>query len=65
MADVIVFGSMIFAAVFALVWLLSPDVRVWLEQPKFQFRDATRRYDRDAGLRRLEDRCSRESREQI
>lgn len=56
MADVIVFGSMIFAAVFALVWLLSPDVRAWLEQPKFQFQDATRRYDRDAGMSRLEDR---------
>ena len=56
MAEVIVSGSMIFAAIFALVWLLSPDVRAWLEQPKFQFRDATRRYDRDAGMRRHEDR---------
>ena len=56
MADVIVFGSLIFAAVFGLVWLLSPDVRAWLEQPKFQFQDATRRYDRDAGLGRHEDR---------
>ena len=56
MADVIVFGSMLFAAVFTLAWLLSPGVRAWLEQPKFQFQDATRRYDRDAGLRRLEDR---------
>ena len=56
MADVIVFGSLIFAAVFALVWLLSPDVRAWLEQPKFQFQDATRRYDRDAGLGRHDDR---------
>jgi hypothetical protein len=56
MADVIVFGSMIFAAVFAFVWLLSPDVRAWLEQPKFHFQDAARRYDRHAGLRRLEDR---------
>jgi len=56
MADVIVFGSMLFAAVFALVWLLRPDVRAWLEQPKFQFQDATRRYDRDAGMSRLEDR---------
>jgi len=56
MADVIVFGSLIFAAVFALVWLLSPDVRAWLEQPKFQFHDATRRYDRAAGMRRPGDR---------
>jgi hypothetical protein len=56
MADVIVFSSLIFAAVFALVWLLSPDVRAWLEQPKFLFRDATRRYDRDAAMGRHEDR---------
>jgi hypothetical protein len=56
MAGVIVFGSLIFAAVFALVWLLSSDVRAWLEQPKFQFHDATRRYDRDAGVGRHEDR---------
>ena len=53
MADVIVFGSMLFAAVFALVWLLRPDVRAWLEQPKFQFQDATRRYDRDTRMRQL------------
>lgn len=56
MADVIVFGSLIFAAVFALVWLLSPDVRAWLEQPKFHFQEATRRYDRDAGVRQHEDK---------
>ena len=61
MAEVIVFGSIIFAAVFALVWLLSPDVRAWLERPKFQFQDATRRYDRDAGLGQHDDRLSRES----
>jgi hypothetical protein len=56
MADVIVFGSLVFVAGFAFVWLLSPDVRAWLEQPKFHFQDATRRYDRHAGSRRLEDR---------
>jgi hypothetical protein len=55
MADVIVFGSMMFAAVFALVWLVRPNVRARLEQPKFQFQDATRRYDRDAGMSRIED----------
>jgi cytochrome c len=39
------------------VWLLSPDVRAWLEQPKFHFQDATRRYDRDAGLGQHDDRA--------
>jgi hypothetical protein len=56
MADVIVFGSMVCAAAFAIVWLLRPDVRVWLEQPKHRFQDAVRRYDRDAGSSRLQDR---------
>ena len=51
MADVIVFGSIAFAAAFVLVWLLRPDVRAWLEQPKHRFQDAARRYDRDAGRR--------------
>lgn len=48
----IVAGSMAFAAAFALVWLLRPDVRTWLERPKHHFRDAIRHYDRDAGQRR-------------
>jgi len=49
MADVIVLGSTAFGAAFVLVWLLRPDVRVWLEQPKHRFQDQTRRYDRQAG----------------
>ena len=49
MADVIVLGSIAFGAAFVLVWLLRPDVRVWLEQPKHRFHEDTRRYDRAAG----------------
>jgi hypothetical protein len=49
MADVIVLGSLAFAAVFVLVWLMRPDVRTWLERPKHRFQDATRRYDQNAG----------------
>jgi hypothetical protein len=56
MAEVIVFGSIAFALVFGVVWLLRPDVRVWLEQPKHRFQDAARRYDREAGRGRLGDR---------
>lgn len=62
MAEAIVFGSVAFAAAFVLVWLLRPDVRAWLEQPKHQFQDATRLYDRCAGRRQLQHRRSRESR---
>jgi hypothetical protein len=45
MADVIVFGSAGLAAAFVLVWLLRPDLRAWMEQPKHRFQDAARRYD--------------------
>lgn len=48
MADVIVFGSIAFAVVFVLVWVMRPDVRAWIEQPKHRFHDETRRYDREA-----------------
>ncbi len=51
MADVIVLGSIAFGAAFVLVWLLRPDVRVWLEQPKHRFQGETPRYDRTAGRR--------------
>jgi hypothetical protein len=53
MADVIVFGSIAFGAAFVLVWLLRPDVRAWLEQPKHRFHENTRQYDRAAGSRQV------------
>ena len=49
MANIIVFGSIAFGVAFMLVWLLRPDIREWLEQPKHRFQDETRRYDRAAG----------------
>jgi hypothetical protein len=49
MAGVIVLGSIAFGVAFVLVWLLRPDVRAWLEQPKHRFQDETRRYDRAVG----------------
>jgi hypothetical protein len=51
MADVIVLASIAFGVAFVLVWLLRPDVRVWLEQPKHRLQEDTRRYDRAAGRR--------------
>ena len=56
MAEVIVFGSIAFSAAFALAWLLHPDLRAWLEQPKHRFHDDTRQYDRVAGSRQVESR---------
>jgi hypothetical protein len=47
MAAVIVIGSAAFGVGLVLAWLLSPDVRAWMEQPKLRFQDDARRYDRD------------------
>jgi hypothetical protein len=41
----IVFGSAAFGMAFVLAWLLRPDLRAWLEQPKHRFDADVRRYD--------------------
>ena len=51
MAAIVVVGSIVFAAGLALAWLLRPDMRAWMEQPKLQFQDDARRYDRAVGGR--------------
>jgi hypothetical protein len=56
MADLIVLGSIAFGAAFVLVWLLRPDIRASLEQPKHRFQDETRRYDRAAGRNQVRGR---------
>jgi hypothetical protein len=45
MADVIVFGTAAFGVAFVVAWLLRPDLRAWMEQPKHRFQDDVRRYD--------------------
>jgi hypothetical protein len=45
MAAVIVVGSIAAAAALVLAWLLWPDLRAWMEQPKTRFQDDARRYD--------------------
>jgi hypothetical protein len=51
MAEVIVLAAVGFALAFVLVWLLRPDVRARLEQPKHRFQDDARRYDRAVGAK--------------
>jgi hypothetical protein len=51
MAAVIVIGSIAFGAALVLAWWLRPGLRAWLEQPKRQFQDDARRYDRAMGGR--------------
>jgi hypothetical protein len=53
MADAIVFSSVILAAAFFAVWLARPDVRAWIERPKYRFQRNVQSYDRDqASIRR-------------
>lgn len=45
-ANIIVFGSLALAAVFVAAWIVRPELRAWLERPKYQFHDAVQGYDR-------------------
>ena len=45
-ADIIVVGSMAATVAFVVAWALRPDLRAWIERPKYHFLDAARRYDR-------------------
>lgn len=44
--DFIVVASLVFAVAFVAAWWIRPDLRAWIERPKFQFQDAVRGYDR-------------------
>jgi hypothetical protein len=35
--DIIVVASIVFAAAFTAVWLISPGLRAWIERPKYRF----------------------------
>ena len=45
MTEVIVFASLAFAIAFTVLWLVRPDVRVWLERPKHRFQKNVQTYD--------------------
>jgi hypothetical protein len=47
-ASLIVLGSIVSGVVFVLAWILRPEVRTWLERPKYRFQEDVRRYDREA-----------------
>ncbi len=44
--DLIIGLSVLLSLVFVVAWLLRPDLRAWIERPKYQFHDAVREYDR-------------------
>jgi len=45
-ANIIVFASLALALVFTAAWVLRPELRAWIERPKYQFQDAVQGYDR-------------------
>jgi len=45
MMDAIVLIAIVCAAVFVVAWLLRPDLRAWIERPKYRFQANVRSYD--------------------
>ena len=43
--NVVVFSSIAFAVLFALAWLARPDLRKWVEKPKYRFQQNVKSYD--------------------
>jgi len=42
---VIVFSAIGFAAAFFVAWLMRPDLRAWIERPKYKFQSNVKNYD--------------------
>ena len=42
---VIVFSAIGFAAAFFIAWLVRPDLRAWIERPKYKFQANVKNYD--------------------
>ena len=45
--DAVVIGSIVMSAVFTVAWMLRPDFRAWIEQPKHVFAARLRQYDQE------------------
>ena len=45
---IIVWGSVLAAVVFSVAYLLSPRLRAQVEQPKYQFQQQVRNFDKNA-----------------
>ena len=46
MIDAIVLAAIVCAVAFTAAWLLRPDLRAWIERPKYRFQANVRTYDR-------------------
>jgi hypothetical protein len=45
MVDLIVFASIAFIALFFVAWVMRPDLRAWIEKPKYRFQANVQSYD--------------------
>lgn len=45
MINVMVFSAAGVLAAMVIAWMLRPDLRQWIEQPKYQFLEQAIRYD--------------------
>jgi hypothetical protein len=43
--DIIVFSAVAFAAAFFMAWLARPELRAWIERPKYGFQANVQHYD--------------------
>lgn len=51
MIDAIVLATIVCAVVFLAAWLLRPDLRAWIERPKYRFQANVRSYDQEQDKR--------------
>ena len=43
--NIIVFAAIAFAVLFFIAWLARPDLRAWIERPKYRFQSNVQSYD--------------------
>jgi hypothetical protein len=46
MIDIIVWSAIGILAAFTGVWLLRPDLRAWIEQPKYRFLEQAKQFEK-------------------
>lgn len=44
--DAIVLAAVLFAVIFCSAWLTRPNLRAWIERPKYRFQADVQDYDR-------------------
>jgi hypothetical protein len=45
MMNLIVLAAVVICTVFVAAWAVSPNLRMWIERPKYRFLAETRSYD--------------------